>query len=223
MAERREGSPRRSDLPRRYDSPRRTEQARRTRQRILSAARDAFLASGWAGTTMRAVAGAAGVSVPTVEQGFGTKAQLLKEVIDVAIAGDDRPVPVLDRPWAVEATAEPSLRGFLDHVAAVLADAQQRSARLVVVAEEAAAADPALRPFVEQRLADRAGTAGWIADGVLARTTLRPGLDRAAAVDTVWLLMEPVLFCRLTDHRGWSAERYRRWFTDSAERLLTAS
>lgn len=214
MAERRE----RPTRP--YDSPRRAEQARRTRQRILAAAGEAFLASGWAGTTMGAVAGAAGVSVPTVEQVFGTKARLLKTVIDVAIAGDDRPVPVLDRPWAAEAAGEPSLPGFLDRVAAVLADAQQRSARLVVVAEEAAAADPTLRPFVEQRLADRAGTAAWIADGVLARATLRPGLDRAAAVDTVWLLMEPVLFCRLTGSRGWSGERYRRWFTDSVARLL---
>lgn len=214
--------PRREGSARRYHSPRRTEQARRTRQRVLAAARDRFLASGWAATTVRGVAEAAGVSVPTVEQAFGTKARLLEEVIDVAIAGDDEPVAVLDRPWAAEAASEPSLPGFLDRVAAVLADAQQRSARLVVVAEEAAAADPALHPLVEQRLADRAGTAAWIADGVLARATVRTGLDRDGAVDTVWLLMEPVLFCRLTDHRGWSAERYRRWFADSVARLLTA-
>lgn len=206
---------------RRYHSPRRAEQARRTRQRILAAARDEFLASGWVGTTMRAVAAAAGVSLPAVEQAFGTKANLLKEVIDVAIAGDDEPVPVLGRPWAAEAAAETSVPGFLDHVAAVLAEAQWRSARLVVVAEEAAGADPALRSVVEQRRSDRAGTAGWIADGVLARLPASARLDRAAAVDTVWLLMEPVLFSRLTGHRGWSAERYRRWFADSVARLLT--
>jgi hypothetical protein len=41
-------------------------------------------------------------------------------------------------------------------------------------------------------------------------------------VDTVWLLMEPVLFCRVTDERGWSAERYRQWFADSVARLLAA-
>ena len=49
---------------------------------------------------MRAIAAAAGVAVPTVELGFGTKARLLKAAIDVAIAGDDEPVPVLDRAWA---------------------------------------------------------------------------------------------------------------------------
>jgi hypothetical protein len=39
------------------------------------------------------------VSVPTVELLFGNKARLLKAAIDVAIAGDDDAVPVLDRSW----------------------------------------------------------------------------------------------------------------------------
>src|SRR6202012_860568 len=66
-----------------------------------------FLAAGYAGTTMKAVAAAAGVSVPTVEAAFGTKARLLKAAIDVATAGDDAPVAMLDRAWAVRAEAGP--------------------------------------------------------------------------------------------------------------------
>ena len=46
---------------------------------------------------MRAVAADAGVAVPTVELAFGTKARLLKAVIDTAIAGDDEPAPMLAR------------------------------------------------------------------------------------------------------------------------------
>src|SRR5947209_7539328 len=106
---------------RRYHSPRRAEQARRTRATILAAARDAFLATGYAGTTMRAVAVAAGVSLPTVELAFGTKARLLAGVIDVAIAGDDEPLPVLARGPAAEAAAATGARDFLDHVAVILA------------------------------------------------------------------------------------------------------
>ena len=78
----------------------RAERARRTRRRIVDAATALFLERGYAGATMRAIAAAAGVAVPTVELGFGTKATLLKAAIDVAIAGDDEPVPVLDRAWA---------------------------------------------------------------------------------------------------------------------------
>jgi AcrR family transcriptional regulator len=65
-----------------------------------------FLERGFAGSTMRVIASHAGVSVPTVELLFGTKGRLLKAAIDVAIVGDDEPVPVLDRSWteaAVEA------------------------------------------------------------------------------------------------------------------------
>src|SRR5947209_10351135 len=98
MASSREGSPR-PLRPRDYRSPRREEQARRTRRQVLDAARGEFLAAGYSGTTMRAVAMSAGVSLATVEQAFGTKSGLLKEVIDVAIAGDDEPIAVLDRAW----------------------------------------------------------------------------------------------------------------------------
>jgi hypothetical protein len=42
-------------------------------------------------------------------------------------------------------------------------------------------------------------------------------------VDTVWLLMDPVVFCRLTEDRGWSADRYERWFADTVRRLLLAA
>ena len=88
---------------RRYRSPRREQQARRTRARIIAAAADRFLARGYAATTMRAVAADAGVALPTVELVFGTKARLLKAVIDTAIAGDDEPVPMLARSWATRA------------------------------------------------------------------------------------------------------------------------
>ena len=32
--------------------------------------------------------------------------------------------------------------------------------------------------------------------------------------------MDPAVFCRLTGDRGWSATRFRDWFTDSTLRLL---
>src|SRR6476646_12140502 len=91
----------------------RAERARRTRRRILDAATAVFLERGYAGATMRAIAAAAGVAVPTVELGFGTKARLLKAAIDVAIAGDDEPVPVLDRAWAETARNATSTAALL--------------------------------------------------------------------------------------------------------------
>jgi TetR/AcrR family transcriptional regulator, regulator of autoinduction and epiphytic fitness len=207
--------------PRRgYVSTTRTERAERTRRRVIDAATRLFVRQGYAQTTIRAIAAEAGVSVPTVELLFGTKAQLLHVVIDVAIAGDDEPVPVLSRAWAADAQSARDLADFLSAVAEVLSEAQARSAGVMLAAYEASASDPDIQLLIMDRESQRDRTTSWIVDGVAERAGLRPGLDRAGAIDTVWLLMDPVIFDRLTRHRGWSMDRYASWFADSAARLL---
>jgi TetR/AcrR family transcriptional regulator, regulator of autoinduction and epiphytic fitness len=203
-----------------YRSSRREEQARRTRQRVIEAATSAFEARGYAGTTMRVVATAAGVSVPTVEALFGTKAQLLKAAIDVAIAGDDESVPMLERGWTAAARKAGSAEEFFDVVAGVIGPAQARSAGLVLAVFEGSAADPGLADVAEQMLKQREVTAGWIVDGLTAKADLRAGLSRQDAGDTVWILMDPALFDRLVRRRGWTVERYQDWFARSVCRLL---
>jgi AcrR family transcriptional regulator len=204
-----------------YRSARRQGQARRTRQRILDAAAAEFSSAGYAATTVAAIAAAAGVSVPTIEQVFRTKANLLKAAIDAAIAGDDEPAPVLQRPAALAAAAAPTAEKFLAAVSAIVVDVAERAAGLVLVALEAAAGDPRLRPLAEQLRGNRAAMAGWIVDGLDARMPLRHGIDRSHAVDVVWLLMDPAVFTRLRFDRGWSRQRFQQWFADSAARLLT--
>lgn len=206
---------------RQYRSARRQGQARRTRQRMLDAATAEFSSRGYAATTVAAIAAAAGVSVPTIEQVFRTKANLLKAAIDVAIAGDDEPVPVQQRPAAMTAAAAPTVETFLAAVSAGVADTAERAAGLVLVAFEAAVGDPRLQPLAAQLRGNRIATAGRIVDGLVARTPLRPGIDRSHAVDVVWLLMDPAVFTRLRVDRGWSKPRFQQWFADSAARLLT--
>src|SRR3954447_11588038 len=93
---------------------------------------------------MRAIAAEAGVAVPTLELGFGTKARLLRAAIDVAIAGDDEAVPVLERDWVRTALAAPGPEEFLAVVAGVIGPAQERSAGLLLAVFEASANDPEL-------------------------------------------------------------------------------
>ena len=205
-----------------YVSGTRTERAQKTRSRVIEAATRLFVQRGYATTTIRAIAAEAGVSVPTVELLFGTKAQLLHVVIDVAIAGDDEPVPVLSRAWAADVQSVRDLADFLSVVAHVVSQAQARSAGVILAAYEAAASDPDIQLLILDRESQRERTATWIVDGVLERAALRPGLDRAGAIDTVWLLMDPVIFNRFTRHRGWSPDRYASWFADSITRLLTS-
>lgn len=170
---------------------------------------------------MRAVAAAAGVSVPTVEALFGTKARLLKAAIDVAIAGDDEPVAVLDRPWAQAARQAQTLAEFLPMVAGVIASAQQRSAGLVLAVFEGSSRDAELEALAAQMVSQREVTAAWIVASVTRLAPLRTGCGRGEAVDTVWLLMDPAVFLRLTRQRGWSARRYQDWIAAAIARLLT--
>ena len=204
-----------------YRSPLRQAQARRTQARILDAATQAFRSQGYAGTTVAAVAAAAEVSVAAVELAFPTKPDLLKAAIDVAIAGDDEPVPVLERPWAESARAAPDATAFLDAVATILVPAAERSDALVLAALEGARSDDRLVPLAAQLSAQRAVTAGWIVNGLTEKAPLRAGLDRSEAIDIVWLLMDPAVFDRLTTARNWPPDRFGRFFADALLRLLT--
>jgi AcrR family transcriptional regulator len=179
-----------------------------------------FLERGFAGATMRMIATRAGVSLPTVELLFGTKGRLLKAAIDVAIVGDDEPLALLDRSWAEAAVQADTAHGFLGVVAGVVGAAQERSAGLVLAALEAASTDAELAEVAGQLTAQRATAAGWIVDQLARKAPLREGCGREEAVDTVWVLMDPAVFDRLTRQRQWTLRQYQRWFASSVDRLL---
>ena len=101
-------------------------------------------------------------------------------MIDVAVAGDDEPVPVLSRAWAADAQSARDLADFLSAVALVLSEAQARSAGVMLAAYEAATTDPDIQLLILDREAQRERTAGWIVDGVVKRAGLRSGLDGPA-------------------------------------------
>jgi hypothetical protein len=96
--------------------------------------------------------------------------------------------------------------------------ARTRSAGLVAAAFEAAPGDPALRTLADQLVAQRARTAEWIVDRLVERAPLPPGLTREAALDSVWILLEPVVFLRLTRERGRSPAQFEAWFVESVAR-----
>ena len=200
----------------------RQARAHETRERTLAAARAEFVTRGYAATTVRRIAAAAGVSVPTVELIFGTKAQLLRATISFAIRGDGEPLPMLQRSWALRAQETTSVEAFLAIVGRVLVEAEQRSAGLVVAAFEAANQDSSLASLADQLHRQRAETAAWIVEGVHARAALRAELTRERAIDIVWLLMDPHAFQALTRDRGWAPEQFEAWFSDSLRRLLLA-
>src|SRR2546421_2312680 len=125
---------------RRYSSPLRAAQAGRTRAQVLTAAAACFEESGWAGTTVAVIAERAGVAVETVYSAFGSKKQLLREVIDVAVVGDTAPVPLAERE-VFSRLGEGTRDARIDAGIQMLTDIHERIARLWRTVGEAAASD----------------------------------------------------------------------------------
>lgn len=76
---------------RRYDSSYRAEQARATQRRIIDAAQQLFLRDGYSATSLRTIAEAVGVAVPTIYASVGNKLDVLRAVVHVTVRGDDDP------------------------------------------------------------------------------------------------------------------------------------
>src|SRR5262249_18350270 len=99
-----------SEFKRPYDARRRRQRAeqerRATRLRVIEAAHALFLDRGYVATTMADIAREAGVALQSVYKVGHSKADLLHEVRDLAVAGDDQQVMLLDRPEFTAIRAE---------------------------------------------------------------------------------------------------------------------
>ncbi len=212
----------RTQPPRRaYDSSGRRARADESRQRILRAAHDLFVERGYAGTTMVDIAQRAQVSAPTV-YATGTKASLLKVCIDRALAGDDDPVAIVDRPlsqWVYD-TAEP--REVLRRYAEMMGELAARAAPIYDVVVRAADAEPELADLLADFERQRLKAATIVAEAVASRGGLPPGRTVEDARDTIWVLNAPELYVTLTRKRRWSTKRYVAWSRNALLQLVAA-
>ena len=203
----------RADERRDYHSPLRRDRAEQTRASVLGAATRLFAERGWAATGVRDIAREAGVSVETVYASVGTKPEVLRQALDVAIVGDDEPVDLTARPeYAAMATGD--LRARIEASSRLTATVHARTVGLLRTLREAAGRDAAL---AERLATARAGH----------RATVRAGLPLVAGrelddseADGLWAVLSWEVFELLTGPVGWTTEQYRQWLAGTVERLL---
>ncbi|HEX3622916.1 MAG TPA: helix-turn-helix domain-containing protein [Acidimicrobiales bacterium] len=198
-----------------YRSPLRAQAARQTRTAILAAAHELFVADGYGATSVDAIAARAGVSKPTVFSAVGSKATVLKVVRDVAMAGDDEPVPVMQRPAYVELLEEPDPYRTIALVARNTTALLSRYAALDDVLHGAADSDADLRALWTSSEAQRLAAAEQYVRNLNGKGPLRPGLDPDTAAELVWLLISPTNYQRLVLARSWSPARFETWLTEA--------
>jgi len=196
-------------VKRSYSSTKRQAQARDTRRSILDAALELFVASGYSATSIQRIAEQAGVAVQTVYAVFGTKRDLLRELIETRIAGGDESLPTVERPEAQSVAVEPDLRRRVELGAALTRSIVERVAPVVRVAEEAAASDPDLAAMMEAMKAARQHEMIDSAAILAGPDGLRVDPEEAAA--TLYVLCSPQVANMLMGDYDWSPQRYEDW------------
>jgi len=182
-----------------------------TEARIVAAATELFVADGYHGTTMSAVAKAAGVSDRTVYVRFATKADLLKRAIDVAVVGDTQKVGLNQRDWAIAAMTAPTLEARIGADAAGSTALFVRLAPLVGVAAQVEAEEPVIAESA------RTGRRGTLAFQQQFWTNLRtdglmnPDSDLDWVIATAGLAGTSEAYLNMTRTTTWTSEDYNRW------------
>jgi AcrR family transcriptional regulator len=203
-----------------YDNSRRQAQVRATRLRIVGAARALFIEHGYPATTLEAIAGAAGTSLPTLYRLFSSKPTLLKAVLDVSFGGDDQPIAFGDRPEVQQARAESDPVALIRAFARIGREFMERSSAIMHVLATAAHADPDAAQLMEEIRRQRHTGQSRIAGALSALEALDPDLALPDAADMTYAALSPEIHRILTVERRWTPDQYEQWLIRSLGLLL---
>src|SRR3954447_6276052 len=163
---------------------RRVIQAEQTRAEILRAAREQFVATGYAATSLKGIAAQAGVSVQTLYDSVGSKADLVRRLSDLideeAQVGEiARELPTATDPMAVVAVP-----------AAITCRIVERCGDIVRIGLDGARTEVGLAPIIaEGGRRPRAG-ARRVAERLATLDALAPGVGVDAAATSIAALSD---------------------------------
>ena len=200
-------------MTRQYKSSVRTAAAAVTRGRIVSAARELFARQGYGATSIQAIAGAAGVAVPTVYATFGNKRALLVAMLDSADAETGTRMLAANLRAAAGQPHE-QLALFVNFCVRFNAD----HADLIRLAREAGTADADLDLLWKEgegrrRAAQAPVVQSW-------KPVLAEGLSVTHATDILWAMTGPDTFQTFVVQCGWSQARFEQWLCSTLEQVL---
>jgi AcrR family transcriptional regulator len=185
---------------------------------ICAAAYRLFSTKGYLGTSIEDIAAEAGVARPTIFSAVGPKSTILRLVVDQALAGDDAPVPIAERPWWREAIDEPDAGRSIQLHARNMCLIAQRSAAVLHALETAASVDDEAGEVWDRFQRQRHAGLNEFAVA-LGRKSARVRYDEDTMTDTLWMLT-PDAYLRLVRDAGWPLERFQDWLADVLLRLF---
>ncbi len=185
--------------------------AERTEARILAAAQKLFLERGYRATKLTDVALSAGVADRTIYVRFATKADLLKRVMDVAIVGDARQIPLADRDWVRTTLTAPTLEERLYAEAAGNTALFVRLAPLIAVALQVELDEPVIAASAQRGRGSVLNAIQTFWSTLQDDALLDPDCDLPWIIATCGLLGSPETYLQMTRTTRWSPQEYRHW------------
>jgi AcrR family transcriptional regulator len=209
------------EFKRPYDARRRRQRAEQellaTRLRVVEAARALFLGRGYVATTMADIAREAGVALQSVYKVGHSKADLLHQVRDLAVAGDDQQLMLLDRPEFIAIRAETDPERQVEMFATLVATTMQRLAPVWVAYREAAAVDEKAATNLVTAHQRRYHTFANVI-GAIPLHRLRHSPEQST--ETAWAIASPEVYLLLQSVLDWDADRYSEWLSRTLADLL---
>jgi AcrR family transcriptional regulator len=203
-----------------YDGSRRQAATRATKREVLAAAQRLFLELGYPATTMARIAEESDVPPATMYRLFGSKRAILKELMDVALGGDDEAIEFQHRPEVRDAFAAKRPGRMVDAFVHLLRGVMQRSGALQHVLATSAVVDDEAAAMWEITRQQRHTGQSRIVQELARRRALRRDLTPARATDIVYTLMSPEVYRILTLERGWTDDEYEAWLARALRQQL---
>jgi AcrR family transcriptional regulator len=189
-----------------YNSRVRAERGAETRRRIAAAAGELFAEHGFAGTTVARIAQRAGVATPTVYATFGSKAAIVRALLDQMEHNAD------GADWAQRIAEETHPYRKLEAFA-IWSTGLYSSSKEAVRVARGAAGDPAIVTLQEEGNRHRREALREVIASLALLGALAPELSQERAVDRAWMLTSIELYFSATETCGWSDTEYQEWLT----------
>ena len=193
---------------------RRAIQAEQTRIEILGAARRLFAAQGYAATGVKEIAGEAGVSVQTVYDSVGSKADLVRRLNDLI----DSEARVFEIAMTLPTEADPTAVAAVP--ARITRRIVERCSDILRIGLEAARAEPDLSYVIEEGgRRHRAGARG-VAERLAALDALDPQVSVADAATTIAAISDFRVALMLVDDHGFDFDAVEAWIARATVRAV---
>ena len=197
---------------RKYNRAGRAQAAGATRDALATAARRLFRERGFAGTTIESIAAEAGYSPQTVYFHFGTKAAILRHLIEQAKS--ELVIPLYQRSLAAQDPREQIALSV--QIGRFGAEAGWDLLQVLGSARD----EPEFQELVRGLEGEKQWGIGNLVASLAKRGHLRHGLSEGRAVDVLMVLTSEDVFQKLVVQRGWSPDDYEAWLIAVLQREL---